>query len=360
MATMLQPVLSWLLPGYNGSPPRTTDSPAALPLRILTHNIRYATSTPFKNEKLWEDRLPLILNELRYNTRFLDSTGPQTSRTTFSSTRVPSGTAFICLQEALHSQPNDILRGLNGDEASSKTSTALPTGPFWAHIGVAREDGAEKGEYSPIIFAVQIFHLLHYETLWLSPTPDRPSLGWDAGSIRIVTIGVFEHRVTRQRIVACNTHLDNDGGQSRKKGVAIILDAIKRIRSEWKSTGPGGSTEEPAVFLAGDFNSFPDQEAYLETAASGLMVDLFRFVEPKKRYGESITFTGFEPHKHKEEQGRIDFIWLGPQGAVQTRRASEKSLNWQVEGYAVLPNLYEDGVFSSDHRCVVGDVVLTS
>jgi hypothetical protein len=30
-----------------------------------------------------------------------------------------------------------------------------------------------------------------------------------------------------------------------------------------------------------------------------------------------------------------------------------------VEGYAVLPNRFDDGIYISDHRAVVGDVVLT-
>lgn len=31
-----------------------------LPLRIITHNIRFAKSPPSKNERLWEEREPLI------------------------------------------------------------------------------------------------------------------------------------------------------------------------------------------------------------------------------------------------------------------------------------------------------------
>lgn len=43
----------------------------ALPLRILTHNIRYAATSLEKNEKPWPERLPLIVSELSENTRFL-------------------------------------------------------------------------------------------------------------------------------------------------------------------------------------------------------------------------------------------------------------------------------------------------
>lgn len=36
----------------------------------------------------------------------------------------------------------------------------------------------------------------------------------------------------------------------------------------------------------------------------------------------------------------------------------EEEMPWQIEGYAVLPNRFEDGVYVSDHRAVVGDLVL--
>ena len=46
----------------------STNSPK-LSLRILSHNTRYATTSPFPNEKPWAERKQLILNELAYNTR---------------------------------------------------------------------------------------------------------------------------------------------------------------------------------------------------------------------------------------------------------------------------------------------------
>lgn len=71
-------------------------SNAELPVRLLTHNIRYATTSPFKGEKPWADRRPLLLNELKYNTLY-------------------NAESFICLQEVLHSQLIDIMGGLGGE-----------------------------------------------------------------------------------------------------------------------------------------------------------------------------------------------------------------------------------------------------
>lgn len=321
-------------------------------LRIVSHNIRCATTSLFKNERPWQERRPLIANGLTYNTR------PYNSASCSETEQMPNTAAFICLQEVLHSQLSDILHDLNGVD-QSQLEESLPVGPLWAHIGVGREDGHTKGEHSPIIYPVKLFDLLQFQNIWLSPTPDRPSKAWDAACERILTVGVFRLKSTGQQIIACCTHLDNVGTESRKHSVRLILKTIEDLRSEWDGA---------AVFLAGDFNSQTNQEAYLEMAASDLMCDLQDYVSPERRYGDQKTFTGFHPDQEKENQGRIDFIWLGPKTQVSSahRRPGDDEANpesvqsprWTVDGYAVLPNVFEDGVYCSDHRCVVGDVVL--
>jgi endonuclease/exonuclease/phosphatase family metal-dependent hydrolase len=178
--------------------------------------------------------------------------------------------------------------------------------------------------------------------------------------VRILNTGLFEYKITGSRVIACCTHLDNEGSESREKSVIVILEKIKQLRKQWAV-----KNEILPVFLSGDFNSFPDQEAYRAMEASDLMCDLRNYVESKNQYGDTITFTGFQPEKDKEEQGRIDFIWLGPKDKVEANIApktqlsthnvsKDQGLGWKVDGYAVLPNVYEDGVYSSDHRCVVG------
>ena len=343
-----------LWPFWNRASIERDEPQSSLQLRILSFNIRYATSEPFPNEKPWPERLPRLVNQLRHETRFLASGLHDVSQSTTSSTVAAS---IICLQEVLHAQLIDILASLN---CTNSGSSGNPTdGPYWAHVGVGRDDGHTKGEYSPILYPT-IFRLLHSDVVWLSPTPDRPSKGWDAGSIRIVSIAVLECKATGQRVLASSTHLDNAGPESRKHSVRIILETLKRVEKEWTKDGDGGLP----VFLAGDFNSFPDQEAYLLMKESGYVDDLREYVEPEQRYNDSNTFTGFEPEKDKDEQGRIDFIWLGPKDGVRTSKKKDelpddlRDASWAVDGYAVLPNVFDDGLYLSDHRCVVGDVYL--
>lgn len=274
------------------------------------------------------------------------------------------------MQEVLHRQLYDILRSLNhADGDRSKSPEDLPEGPLWAHVGVAREDGKTKGEYSPIPYPIRLFNLQHFENTWLSPTPDKPSKGWDAGSERILTTGVFEHKFTKRRLAVFNTHLDNTGTEARENSIAIMIDVIERVRAQWRVKTDGErldtTSEGLEYFLAGDFNSFPSQEAYKAMVASQKIIDVHEAVPTAERYGSEVTFTGFRPDtdKDKDEIGRIDFIWLGPKSRVreaQLADSSTASRGWHVQGYSVLPNVFDDGIFSSDHRCVVADAVLLS
>jgi hypothetical protein len=87
---------------------------------------------------------------------------------------------IIALQEVLHGQLVDINSSLNSHNPGK-----------WKYIGVGRDDGVKAGEYSPIFYNTEIHELLSWRYFWLSETPNRPSRGWDASSIRICTVGRF-------------------------------------------------------------------------------------------------------------------------------------------------------------------------
>lgn len=116
-------------------------------MRVLTHNIRYATSSPFKGEERWPIRCPRLCAELQFH-----SATPNT---------------IICLQEVLHSQLLDIKASLN---------EGTKYGEDWAYIGVGRDDGRQAGEYSPIFYRPSEWNLEKWETIWLSETPAMPSV----------------------------------------------------------------------------------------------------------------------------------------------------------------------------------------
>ena len=110
----------------------------SLPIRLISHNIRYATKSPFKGEEPWSIRYSRLLNQLRFSTLYIPS-------------------ALICLQEALHEQLVDVLDGLNREDNGD-----------WGFVGVGRNDGKTKGEYSPILFRKSVWHCEKWKSFWLS------------------------------------------------------------------------------------------------------------------------------------------------------------------------------------------------
>lgn len=290
----------------------------AVKLRVITHNIRYATQHPFKGEEPWTVRRRRILRELEYHVRH--------------------NQAFICLQEVLHDQLSDILddrSGLNRKHRQLRESE-------WAYIGVGREDGKQAGEYAPILYRSAVWELKASKTTWLSKTPDRPSKDWDAASIRILTIGIFQHRSSKAQIIVMNTHLDDQGSESRFYAANIILREIEEM------TDQGAGRDPLPVILAGDLNTGPDDEAYkILTSEKSSLLDA-RSVDDAFHYGHDYTYTGFGDEN--EQKQLLDYVFLGPKGKNY----------WEVEGTAVLESRFDDGVYSSDHRAVIADVLLNT
>ncbi|KAK6543739.1 hypothetical protein TWF694_000473 [Orbilia ellipsospora] len=299
-----------------------------LPLRIISHNIRYATAHPFRGEEPWPTRLPLLISQLH----LLTSASPH----------IPT---IICLQEVLHNQLTDVLQKIN---------SSLPPSLQWTSIGLHRDDGKLRGEASPVIYQPSVFTLLDNKTTWLSPTPTVPSKGWDAASIRVVTHGTFQHIPTGKKVVFMSTHLDDQGSKSRLHAAEMIIDIV----GEYTKQGL-------PVALAGDFNSEAHQEAYerLAEADSGV-VDVKGYVGSKcGLYGEENTYTGFG--YEGEHEKIIDFIFVNDsvftadEGGSDTKTDAAKEKDWKVRGYAVMPNKFKDvGVFVSDHRAVIADLEL--
>lgn len=231
----------------------------------------------------------------------------------------------------------DILGGLNAQRGPSSAAE-------WSYIGVGRDDGAAQGEFAPILFRPRAWALRRWHTRWLSPTPERPSRGWDAASTRIVTVGEFE-RVggggAGQRVLALNTHMDDQGVVARREGARLIRDLV---RDYLKDDAAGGNGPID-VFLAGDFNSQPNEEAYqILNAVDSPVRDVREYLLEDEWYGHWDTFTGFDDGA-EEPKKRIDFIFLGREGRLMPVT------------YGVLGNRFR-GIYNSDHRAVVADVKL--
>jgi len=279
----------------------TTGQPELV--RVITYNVRYATQKPVAGEQPWHVRCPKLCAQLKF------LTAGHTS-------------AFICLQETLHSQLEDIQAHL---------------GDSWARLGQGRDDGKLAGEFSPIFYRKTTWRCERSKTYWLSDTPEKPSRGWDAVLNRVVTVGEFRHQQSGATVVIMSTHFDHQGTVARKESAKLLL----RIAKEWSRSG-NGSRAVPVV-LGGDFNSAPEEPAYkVMTAAGSGMIDLRHVLPKANRHGNEITYTSFgEPW---ETPRTIDFLFMTEESSAT------------VQTFAVLANRFDDKVYLSDHRPIVADI----
>jgi endonuclease/exonuclease/phosphatase family metal-dependent hydrolase len=119
----------------------------------------------------------------------------------------------------------------------------------YSFVGVGRNDGKEKGEFAAIYFDTTKYELIETETFWLSQTPTKVSIGWDASMERICTYGAFFNKNTKDSIFIFNCHFDHIGKKSRKESSHLILQQIKNKKIDNKP-----------IVVTGDFNCLPPEE----------------------------------------------------------------------------------------------------
>ncbi len=116
----------------------------------------------------------------------------------------------------------------------------IPSG--YGFVGVGRDDGATKGEFSPIFYNKEKLEVLNSGTFWISETPEKVSFGWGAKYRRICTWGEFKDKKSGKVFFFFNTHLDHKVAKAQEEGVKLIVGKIEEI------------TKDKPFILTGDFN----------------------------------------------------------------------------------------------------------
>ena len=184
-------------------------------LKVLSFNIRY--NNPNDGENSWPNRSEHVKN-------FLWSESPD----------------IIGFQEVLHNEVLELDHALFNYNFSERQYT---------RIGVGREDGKTKGEYSPIYFRSNRFQLISSKTVWLSQTPDKPSKGWDAACERIATFALLFDDELKDTLLVVNAHWDHLGVVARQESAKLILKEIE------------GFTSIQNIIFMGDLNCAPEDPA---------------------------------------------------------------------------------------------------
>jgi endonuclease/exonuclease/phosphatase family metal-dependent hydrolase len=114
----------------------------------------------------------------------------------------------------------------------------------YEYVGVGRDDGRKAGEHSAIIYKTSRLELLDAGDFWLSPTPDKPSKGWDAVCCnRICSWARLRDKQSGRTFFAFNAHFDHQGNTARMESAKLMLTMISNIAGN-----------APVVCM-GDFNS---------------------------------------------------------------------------------------------------------
>lgn len=253
---------------------------------VASYNLRFDNKNDIGN--LWQDRLPFVAGLVRYHDFDVFGT-----------------------QEALPHQLEDVLKAL----------------PYYARHGKGRDDGGDKGEHSAIFYKKDKFQLLQSGDFWLSETPDKPGLGWDATCCNRICSWVYlQDKKTKKKFYFFNVHFDHQGKVARLESSKLILQKIKTI-----------AQGAPAI-LTGDFNADRKAEPYQTIANSAVLRDSYKDVQHP--YENNSSFNGFKTDFKSTDI--IDHIFISKQ--------------WQANKWGVLTDSYF-GKFPSDHFPI--EVVLT-
>lgn len=182
--------------------------------------------------------------------------------------------------------------------------------PGYGWVGKSRLDDKDA-EHPVVFYDKRRFQLIDWGNFWLSDTPDRPSLGWDAAFERNVTWLLMKDRKSGRQFFFANTHLDHIGRTARKKGLEMILSELRKL-----------NTEGLPVILTGDLNAQETDPALevlcgkmLDARKSAVITDDFTTYNGWGNASESIDyiwytgFTGCKEYKTVREQfGNIRYI----------------------------------------------------
>lgn len=254
------------------------------PIKVMTYNIRYDNAGD--GENAWAKRKGKVFN-------LLEKYDPD----------------IIGVQEALLHQLQDISADLK----------------VYQFLGVGRDDGKKKGEYSAIFIRKDRFKVLEQNTFWLSKTPETPgSKDWDAAITRVVTWARLEDVKSQEVFLMVNTHFDHIGKESRKQSAALLKEKAASL------------AKGDPVIITGDFNFTRDQPPYEVIMDSRK----FRFEDaaPASTPGTSCGFV-----VNARPCNAIDYIFHTPQ--------------WRSDDYQVIQD--NDGKhYPSDHLPVMVNLEL--
>ena len=259
---------------------------SAQQMLVGSYNIRYKNANDSISGEVWTKRCQVICDQVNFMAPEIFGT-----------------------QEVLYVQLQDMKNALDG----------------YDFIGIGRDDGKRGGEHEAIFYKKDKLQLLDHGDFWLSETPDKPGLGWDAVCIRICTWGKFAVKAQKEQrhglfnrrkkepqqvFYFFNLHMDHVGVVARREAAKLVVAKVREI------------AQGAPVFITGDFNVDQNDEIYTIFTKSGLLKDSYDAA--RIRFAENGTFNAFKTNYFTTS--RIDHVFVSPKT--------------KVEAYGVFTNSY--------------------
>ena len=219
----------------------------------------------------------------------------------------------IGLQEYINKRHPDLL-GMQ-EPVRDELMNLLSGMPAYSMLGVARDNGAESGEYSPILYNTKRLLVEQTGTYWLSKTPDVVSKDWASACRRIATWAIFRDKVTQARFLYTNTHLDHISDSARENQMMVIKQKMKEIIAK---------NGNMPMMLTGDFNVVQSKATYTK-AASYLIPMNDAWLTAKEKSGSGMTFPSSEEISSSTPR-KIDFIMLSKEITTEKAYTGESEL----------------------------------
>lgn len=250
-------------------------------INVASYNIRQYNKQDSINGNGWQVRCPILAQLIRFHEFDVFGT-----------------------QEGFKHQLEDLKAALLG----------------YDYTGVGREDGADAGEHSAIFYRTDLFTLVDHGDFWLSETPEKPSIGWDAVLPRICSWARLRHNPTGKEFLFFNLHMDHIGKQARVESALLVQQKMNEFGSELPT------------FLTGDFNVDQTHQSYTALTTSGKLKD--SYCTAKLVYALNGTFNDYSTNDYSTS--RIDHIFVSP--------------NVKVDKYGVLTDTYRTPVDGAEAR----------
>jgi endonuclease/exonuclease/phosphatase family metal-dependent hydrolase len=154
-------------------------------------------------------------------------------------------------------------------------------------LGASRRGGSE---FTAIYWKSKRFEPIEKGSFYLSPTPDKESLGWDSTLLRVAAWIKLREVESTESFFVLNSHFPHEDAadETRQHCAKLIIEKVKAYAADLP------------VVVMGDFNATPDSAAYQSFINDGF-ADSYT--------GQRVnTFHNFEGENYPLSGQRIDWI----------------------------------------------------